>query len=1383
MRLIFQLVLLFFLISRLAIAAHPFVSNESLIVPNTIILKTQSPEAISDISSCSFVETVSDVITQTSSPYDRPLREWKKVKVVSGYQEVAFDSLKKIPSISEVHLMRRFRVSSSPSQDSLTSHQWGMYEINVFQSWSVTSGSPNVVIGVIDTGTDLSHPDLAPNLWINPGEDLNNDGVISSDEENGIDDDQNGFIDDFWGYDFTDTQGFPTGGDDYDPDNLPLDEMGHGTAVAGIALASSNRIGIVGVAPNCRLMTLRAGNANGYLEEDDVAAALVYAAENRASVVNMSFGDVVVAPMLRDAVEYAYSRGVVLVASSGNTGQNTLHYPSGYNSVISVGASNSYHSRASFSSFGNTLALLAPGSSIYSTLMNGSWGPFQGGNGTSFAAPFVSGVAALLRSRDPTLSPSEIRTILCITCDDIGPSGWDIETGHGILNAARALMSPRQAVAEILSPTENQSYASDSCVVIGTVAGASEIRWSLFYGIGNNPNEWYPILQNQTQQRVRERLGAFLLPYIDTSLTVRLTMQTLNRGNYESRILIQRDRTPPIFRRLTCVPALVQGVFGWRFEVETDDISRCKIVWQRSSDTLEFPFRYLNTLHATGITPSLGLTSGMNVQIVLTNLSNLTNQQTITLPPLPSYGNFLPLQEIPNWFLPSGHLLNKEFDWNQNNLPELVLNVYSASQDYDTLKILEFVNGEFIPRVHYGKWIAQDGVDITGDGHPELMLRAYGVTTILTRTNSIPYPFTEIISADTNDSYGAKLIDLDLGDRHGNFFLRRGNTYEAWRLYWNNVGTFTPERTFIFTNPSSGENFLGRPRFRIGTMNLAGQKVAAFGDTDGDLLVYRRISDNQWTLTYLDSSNTGDASDFLEFADATGDGISELVVGFQNASTLLTEHEAPLRKWVFYLYRWLSGRLVKSDSLIIDGAQDPKDFDAGVESGDIDGDGNSEFFISAYPYLLVMDVDPTTYRWQIVYQTMNCRSNTVALFDLNRNGRKELVYNDGNRFRFLEWLGNIQSPLIPTGIYAQPLDTHLVRIHWNTVPNATYVLIRSVNHLPFQTIAEISDTVFFDSTVQNRQHYRYAVASFDPNYTTPRSPFSNVVEAIPNEPPRLVGATFESPHYLRVVFSEPLLSSSLQPSFFQLNQNAFPISVLSSHQNQQALLRFESLPYGSTAVLSVTGVVDTNYTPLIGNNQLFVSIPPLVPRTFFLQSARIENQSVVVEFSEPYDSNTVSVSSFQLSPSIDIIGLEYLDSLYVRLFVSPQTPVGIFGVIYELKADTSIRSLSGLYLDKDFSRKTFFSQPTTLQTLLVYPNPVRFHFNEKLTIAGTPEGTQITFFTPSGMVVRTIVSDAYSGVAIWDGKNSNGEKVSSGIYLFRAVHQNTFYEGKVAVIQ
>ncbi|MCK7523054.1 MAG: S8 family serine peptidase [Ignavibacteriales bacterium] len=295
-----------------------------------------------------------------------------------------------------------------------------------------------LLIGVIDTGIDFDHFDLSSQIYFNPGENgIDNSG--KSKRSNNIDDDGNGFVDDFMGWDFTDRVGFPfdsTGGDYLDWDNNPKDEQGHGTYIAGISSASINNLyGIAGTAPGSRLLNIRAFDPNGYGEEDDVAAAILYAVQMGAKVINMSFGDNAFSFVLRDIIRYAYSRGVVLIASAGNSGSSNPHYPSGYSEVVCVGNSTSDDFVAGSSNIGSTIDLVAPGSLIITTAMDNNYAVISG---TSASAPFVSGAAALILSLE-NFTNEEIKQILKSTTDDIGTPGWDLKSGAGRLNLFKAL--------------------------------------------------------------------------------------------------------------------------------------------------------------------------------------------------------------------------------------------------------------------------------------------------------------------------------------------------------------------------------------------------------------------------------------------------------------------------------------------------------------------------------------------------------------------------------------------------------------------------------------------------------------------------------------------------------------------------------------------------------------------------------------------------------------------------------------------------------------------------------------------------------------------------------------------------------------------------------
>ena len=263
--------------------------------------------------------------------------------------QILLIELQNNPSIEYAHFNFVYKIHELPN-DPMLANQWLIDKINMEATWNVTYGDYSVLIAIIDTGIDYDHEDLTSNLWINSGEDLNRNGLVDSSDFNGIDDDNNGFDDDIRGWDFTDAPHFPDGGDYLNPDENPRDENGHGTSVAGIVAGTANNgIGIAGMAPGCRIMNLRAGTSQGLLEEDDVASAIIYAVDNGAQIINMSFGDVATSQMLCDVIQFAFESGVILIASAGNSSSPEIHYPSGMSQVISVGAINSNDELASFS--------------------------------------------------------------------------------------------------------------------------------------------------------------------------------------------------------------------------------------------------------------------------------------------------------------------------------------------------------------------------------------------------------------------------------------------------------------------------------------------------------------------------------------------------------------------------------------------------------------------------------------------------------------------------------------------------------------------------------------------------------------------------------------------------------------------------------------------------------------------------------------------------------------------------------------------------------------------------------------------------------------------------------------------------------------------------
>ena len=309
-----------------------------------------------------------------------------------------------------------------PVNDPLYGQLWGLDKINAPDAWAQGTGSNDVVVAVIDTGADYAHPDLADNIWTNPGEI----------PDNGIDDDGNGYIDDVHGWDF------------FENDNNPMDGGAHGTHVSGtICAKGNNSIGVTGVIWNCQLMILRFMGPNGGFISDAIRA-LEYAVNRQARISNNSWGNGERSNALRNAIRRAGSSDHLFVAAAGNMGQNideTPFYPAAFNldNIISVAAANSADQPAGFSNWGPaSVDLHAPGVAITSTVPYQNYGT---SSGTSMAAPYVSGAAALLLAMRPALTMDELRSSLLSTTRPVTDlAGLTVTGGELDLAAAAALI-------------------------------------------------------------------------------------------------------------------------------------------------------------------------------------------------------------------------------------------------------------------------------------------------------------------------------------------------------------------------------------------------------------------------------------------------------------------------------------------------------------------------------------------------------------------------------------------------------------------------------------------------------------------------------------------------------------------------------------------------------------------------------------------------------------------------------------------------------------------------------------------------------------------------------------------------------------------------------
>lgn len=408
--------LLFLSICMPAASGRGAASVDAPMVPGEVIVKYR--EGASSAGLGSLLRSVNASIEKILPFPDMELLKLKGISVDDALAELRSSRL--VESASPNYIRSVNFVPNDPEFD----EQWNFNDpaqggdIHMVQAWDIErGGNPSVVIAVVDSGVAYRTggvyeqcPDLAATNFVQ-------------------------------GYDFVNSDAFAD------------DDNGHGTHVCGtIAQSTNNGTYVAGVAFNCSIMPVKVMDRFGKGTDDDIISGIRFAADNGASIINMSLGGFGTNPSLEEAVNYAASKGVVICASTGNDGQEEIYYPAAYSECMAVGATNRSKVRASYSNYGNEIDVVAPGGQnpdwIYQVTYEIPEHPesgfgLVGMDGTSMACPHVAGVAALIKAHNPTWTRTDIRAAIEMTCRDLGTTGWDEETGWGLIDAAAALGAPQ----------------------------------------------------------------------------------------------------------------------------------------------------------------------------------------------------------------------------------------------------------------------------------------------------------------------------------------------------------------------------------------------------------------------------------------------------------------------------------------------------------------------------------------------------------------------------------------------------------------------------------------------------------------------------------------------------------------------------------------------------------------------------------------------------------------------------------------------------------------------------------------------------------------------------------------------------------------------------
>ena len=1352
----------------------PLVDTASQITPGELLIRL-TPDAAADVERLHAaapiaalhakhnVESLHPLFPYLARPSRNP--NLKRIYLLRFAPDVPLETLKaayeQSPFVDavEYNYLRPTLAEAVVPNDPKYSEQWSLPLMRLPQAWAIEKGDRGVVIAIIDSGIDYRHDDLAPKVWIN------------SDEvpDNGLDDDGNGYVDDIYGWDFTDAPNLQGEGDYIEGDNEPIDEKGHGTHVAGIAGAMpDNGIGIAGVAWESPLMAIRAGLSLGgtsRMQDDDSAAAIVYAADNGASIINMSWGSERRSFVIQDAIDYAYARGLVLVAAAGNSQKPEAIFPAGYRKVIAVASTEQNQQRFYQSNFGASIDIGAPGNVILSTQINNQYRLLTG---TSMASPHVAGVAALMLAKRPGLTHEEVRHILINTADPVYQEDSDELderfVGAGTVNAERALLATGVLQARILGP-ETNSGGADSITVIGTAGGYKFQSWHLSYGASTVPTEFTPFTEPSVTQKIGETLAVWDTTTVPEDIyTVRLTTTATDGQETHDQVVLSVDRTPPQIVGLTATETLYGERGLTAFTWATDDVTQNTLYYRRKGSLAPFAPVTATDLGVEHFL-SLGLETGVYQFFVeAENTTNLTATED-------NGGAFYVIDVVGGYISPGGYI-EKFLD-----IPPL--RIASVTSDFDADDLLEIVGSPLASETEIDPELQNAILAV----YERLPTGRYELAHTLESLNGLSNleKFVPWAVDDTDDD---ALLEVLATDDERTFLIEGIATGEASRIIWESPflsgGTIADldkdgqkeiigadnsnDRLFVFeydptinahvekavlVNESSGSNVFALT-FAIADFDADGRTELVAGDSEGEIFLYESTSaNNTFRLEWQTQLPLKDITQFTS-GDLTGDGKPEFVVG-----GLLSLPDLPSSGpliWRFFVFTHTPNGF----ALLSSGTRDAAVAIAphrrsgnSLAIADLDRDGYNELIVATYPNLYVMRWDGTTLR-PLWHRRME---ETPALLtaELNQNGYNEFYVNlEDGIYRF-ESIFAIDpdgiDALKPWNVEARPLTEKAVQVTWDAQhEDATdgeqpqqilrFTVYRAQGEkekVPpddaFKKVIEnLPVTRFIDRRVTKDNTYWYTVTTEVDDETETRR--TDAVAATPREPPQLIRAVYHRPEDgVPTVQSESQIDTSSE----SLEKKVW---VIVTFDRRMDLNVGDENRY----VLRITKRID-GVTPVSAIRDR------MGKRTLLVFDAN----SLLSHFGQPL---TAKADPYEITVS----NVTDIDDNPIRASTRP------------LEIPLSITQAT----------------VSDLKQVRVYPNPVRPNSIDKgaITFDGLPVGTRIQLFDARGELLETlnVTEQDYNRKEWWLTSNNTAD-VSSGIYIYVLEFDTLKKVGKIAVIK
>ena len=1310
------------------------------------------------------------------------------------------DQIKNDPSIEYVQASNIYKIDSMPN-DSLVSQQWALKKIQAFDAWNITEGSDSIIIGLIDTGVDYLHPDLKNKIYYNPGE-TGTDKNGKNKETNGIDDDGNGFIDDYMGWDFTDRSGFPfdsTSGDYLNWDNNPMDDNGHGTYIAGIIAAETNNlIGIAGAAPKVRILNVRAFDPSGYGEEDDVAAAILYAVKMGAKVINMSFGDTQFSYVLRDVIRYAYSKGVVLVASSGNSGDDEPHYPSGYSEVICVGNSTENDDVNPTSNYGSTIDLVAPGTDILTTAKGGGYALVSG---TSASAPFVSATAGLLLSLG-NFSNEEVKQILKSTADDIDQPGWDIYSGAGRLNMFKAVSVTAPSIIKFDYPYKNFSTKYDTLSITATILSAYFRNYSLYVGTGLTPQTWTTLVSNgQYQFKDKNIYNLNISSYKDSVYCLRLVVNLDNGMTTEERLNFNVIRKPPDVDLVFAGPAYYGDKATILASMYTDQPCVVKMFYKKSGsaqynfvtlDGFSTNTEMVNNLHY-GFIPKNLVEQNADYDIYF-EADNMVGLDTIVndgrkdfqfktdFPLNPSYETKEPFT------LPPGEIYKNPVSFTSNDSNEVILR---EDSNPTTSLFYKLEGSNFIKFDSLQNQIVKSVGDFNNNGNKDILSYLVYDGYIFEQDGVNSKNFVQKFADTTGKFWPVFAKDIDNDATTELMDLNSDTSFVIWEIQ-NNLSLSNPIQLSNFSNNGTGGNLLDAPHAVITDINNNSKKEIWMVDEDGDIFSYNILGQGNYQKGRVITTGFQGSTSLLAAGNYLGDGSTEMAVLLHSISNF---DIAPYYRLLVFKLTADSVYNIFDQAIIDPTTEFNSQFqkaETALRFADIDNDGKDELIVFDYPYSYILKYENG--QNEIISFKENINSSSIFVGDLNKDGVPEVAFPTNTGINFYEFTPSNYAST-PFNLEGFSIDSTIIKLTW-TGDAGKYLIYKgslqdSLN-LYDSTLAQF----YVDPQVETGRNYFFGVRAYDQTKLNPISNLSNIVEVYSHTPAKIVNVKAVSSNNLLVTFSGRINNKIDNLNSFLVLNLGIPNSISAASQYSYLLSFGSPFPVGKNTLIE-NNLNDYYGSPIIPDTVEFnVDSTSNVPNFYITNFEILNSRKVSVTFNLAIDSaSAMNLNNYILTPDnkVSSIQIDPKNKNTIYLNFEGEKPIGPIGIEYTLQVRNIISSAESgsiKILSGAGSYVVLTSYAQNLSDVYVYPSPARIMNGEsKITFANLPRRAKVTIFSLSGKLINQIEETNGDGGLDYNLKDESGNLLPSGIYIFRVVRlddsNNDVEEklGKFAVIR